>query len=185
MSTTTTDNKVSLRQIASEVLDRAMKAGATDAEAVAYEGEEFSTLVRLGRVEMLKESGSRAIGLRVFHGLRAASTSSSDLSSDGLERLVAGAVALAKITSEDPFVGLPDAREFGQVQGDLGLYFDDVTEQPPAERIEMARRCEAAAMAYDTRIENSGGGDFDTATSHKVMVNSRGFVGEYRRSYCG
>ena len=40
-------------------------------------------------------------------------------------------------------------------------------------------------MAYDTRIQNSGGGDFDTATSHKVMVNSRGFAGEYRRSYCG
>jgi PmbA protein len=185
MSTATTDNKVSLRQIASEVLDRAMKAGATDAEAAAYEGEEFSTLVRLGQVEMLKESGSRAIGLRVFHGLRAASTSSSDLSREGLEKLVSGAVALAGITSEDPFVGLPDEGEFGQVQGDLGLYFEDVNAQPPAERIEIARRCEAAAMAYDTRIQNSGGGDFDTATSHKVMVNSRGFVGEYRRSYCG
>lgn len=174
-----------LRQIASEVLDRAMKAGATDAEAVAYEGEEFSAQVRLGQVEMLKESGSRAIGLRVFHGLRAASTSSSDLSREGLEKLVSGAVALAKITSEDPFVGLPDADAFGQISGDLGLYFEDVNAQPPAERIEIARRCEAAAMAYDTRIQNSGGGDFDTATSHKVMVNSRGFVGEYRRSYCG
>ncbi len=29
------------------------------------------------------------------------------------------------------------------------------------------------------------GGDFDTATSHKIMMNSRGFIGEYRRSYCG
>ena len=56
---------------------------------------------------------------------------------------------------------------------------------PPAERIEIARRTEAAAMAYDTRITNSGGGDFDTATSHKILVNSRGFVGEYRKSYCG
>ena len=56
---------------------------------------------------------------------------------------------------------------------------------PPAERIEIARRTEAAAMAYDTRIQNSGGGDFDTATSHKILMNSRGFVGEYRRSYCG
>jgi PmbA protein len=178
---TTTD----LRQIAAEVLDRALKAGATDAEAVAHEGEEFSALVRLGQVEMLKESGSRALGLRVFHGLRAASTSTSDLSREGLEKLVEGAVALAKITSEDPFVGLPDAGAFGKIEGDLGLYFDDVNEQPPAERIEIARRCEAAAMAYDTRIQNSGGGDFDTATSHKVMVNSRGFMGEYRRSYCG
>ena len=65
------------------------------------------------------------------------------------------------------------------------LYFDDVNQQPPADRIRIAREVEAAAMAYDTRIQNSGGGDFDTATSHKIMMNSRGFTGEYRRSYCG
>jgi PmbA protein len=178
---TTTD----LKQLAQDVVGRALRAGATDAEAVAYEGDEFSTLVRLGQVEMLKESGSRAIGLRVFFGLRAANTSSSDLSREGLDKLVEGAVALAKITSEDPFVGLPEADEFGRIDGDLGLYFEDVNAQAPAERIEIARRCEAAALAFDTRIQNSGGGDFDTATSHKVMVNSRGFVGEFRRSYCG
>jgi PmbA protein len=129
------------------------------------------------------------VGLRVFIGQRTASTSSSDFSSESIERLVSGAVTLAKITSEDPFAGLPEAEAFGQVEGDpvhgLGLYFEDVNEMPPAERIEIARRTEAAAMAYDTRITNSGGGDFDTATSHKILVNSRGFVGEYRKSYCG
>ncbi|MGA2438765.1 MAG: hypothetical protein ABSF57_09675 [Acidobacteriaceae bacterium] len=52
-----------LRQLASDVLSRALKAGATDAEVVLYEGDEFSTLVRLGQVETLKESGSRAVGL--------------------------------------------------------------------------------------------------------------------------
>jgi PmbA protein len=180
-----TEIAASLKTLATEVLHKALKQGATDAEAVAYEGDEFSALVRLGQVETLKESGSRAIGLRVFNGLRTASTSSSDLSPDGLEKLVEGAIALAKITSEDPFIGLPDESEFGQLQGDLGLYFEDVNHQPPAERIEIARRCEAAAMAYDTRIQNSGGGDFDTSTSYKVMVNSRGFVGEKRSSYCG
>ena len=96
---------VELKRIAREVLGAALRAGATDAEAVAYEGEEFSALVRLGQVETLKESGSRAIGLRVFQGLRSASTSSSDLSREGLERLVSGAVELAKITSEDPYRG--------------------------------------------------------------------------------
>ena len=174
-----------LRELASEVLDKALKSGATDAEVVAYEGDEFSALVRMGQVETLKESGSRAIGLRLFNGLRSASTSSSDLSRDGLERLVEGAVALSKITSEDPFLGLPQESDFGQLSGDLGLYFEDVNEQAPAERIEIARRCEASAMAYDTRIQNSAGGDFDTATTRKVLVNSRGFAGEYRRSYCG
>jgi PmbA protein len=182
MSTLTTTD---LRQLASDVLSRALKAGATDAEAVVHEGDEFSALVRLGQVETLKESGSRAVGLRVFIEQRTASTSSSDFSNESIARLVEGAVTLAKITSEDPFAGLPEAHEFGKLEGDLHLYFDDVNEMPPAERIEIARRTEAAAMAYDTRIQNSGGGDFDTATSHKILMNSRGFVGEYRRSYCG
>jgi PmbA protein len=174
-----------LKQLASDILSKALKAGATDAEAVVYEGDEFSALVHLGQVETLKESGSRAVGLRVFIGQRTASTSSSDFSNESIARLVEGAITLAKITSEDPFAGLPEAHEFGQVDGDLHLYFDDVNQMPPAERIEIARRTEAAAFAYDTRIQNSRGGDFDTATSHKIMVNSRGFLGEYRRSYCG
>ena len=162
--------------------------GATDAEAVVYEGEEFAALVRLGEVETLKESGSRAVGLRVFLGQRVASTSSSDFSPDSLDRLVSGALDLARITSEDPFAGLPDEAAFGQVAGGAAaqhLYFDDVHRMPPAERIAIARRVEAAALAEDTRIQNSKGGDFDTATSHKVLTNSRGFTGEYRKSYCG
>jgi PmbA protein len=174
-----------LKQLASEVLSKALKAGATDAEAVVYEGDEFSALVRLGQVETLKESGSRAVGLRVFIGQRTASTSSSDFSNDSIARLVEGAVTLAKITSEDPFAGLPEAHEFGKIEEDQHLYFDDVNQQPPADRIRIAREVEAAAMAFDTRIQNSGGGDFDTSTSHKILANSRGFTGEYRRSYCG
>jgi PmbA protein len=174
-----------LKQFATDILAQALRAGATDAEAVVYEGDEFSALVRLGQVEQLKESGSRAVGLRVFLGQRTASTSSSDFSKDSIERLVNGAIDLARITSEDPFVGLPEVEAFGQCDSVEGLYFDDVNQQPPTERIEIARRVEAAAMAYDTRIQNSKGGDFDTSTSHKILVNSRGFVGEYRRSYCG
>jgi PmbA protein len=175
-----------LKQIANDVLARAMKAGASDAEVVVHESDEFSALVRLGEVETLKESGSRAVGLRVFIGHRTASTSSSDFSSESLERLVDGAVSLASITSEDPFAGLPEEGEFGQHDvAAQHLYFEDVNQQPPAVRIELARAVEAASMAYDPRIQNSGGGDFDTATSHQILTNSRGFTGEYRRSYCG
>ena len=174
-----------VKQLAADVLARALRAGATDAEAVVYEGDEFSVKVRLGQVETLQESGSRAVGLRVFVGQRAASTSSSDFSDESIERLVSGALTLAKITSEDPFAGLPEREAFGKVEGDQALFFDDVYSLPPAERIEMARLAESAAMAVDTRIQNSGGADFDAATSHKVMMNSRGFAGEYRRSYCG
>ena len=69
-----------LKEIAADVVRRAMAGGATAAEAVAMDGSEFSTVVRLGEVETLKESGSKGIGVRVFFGQRAASTHSSDLS---------------------------------------------------------------------------------------------------------
>jgi PmbA protein len=179
-----------LLQLASDVVSRAVRAGATDAEAVLYEGDEFHAKVRLGQVETLKESGSRGIGLRVFlasaEGQRTASTSSSELSSESITRLVSGALDLARISSPDPFAGLPEPGEFGQHDaGDMALYFADVNQQPPAKRIEVARIAEAAALAYDARIQNSGGGDYDTATSHKILINSRGFLGEFRRSYCG
>ena len=53
------------------------------------------------------------------------------------------------------------------------------------ERIEWARRAEAAALEADPRITNSDGGSFDAATGRKVLANSRGFVGGYRSSYAG
>ena len=191
-----------LQSLAEEAVARALRSGATDAEAVAYEGDEFSVNVRLGQVEQLTESGSRALGLRVFFaagargsgnaensgnaGQRTASTSTSDLSPDGIARLVDGAVELARITGVDPFAGLPERGAFGSHEVEpLALYFDDVDAIPPVERIAIARRCEGAALGFDTRIQNSGGASFDASRSQRVMVNSRGFSGVYRRSYCG
>jgi len=174
-----------LESLAADVVALAMKAGAYDAEAVVREGDEFSVNVRLGEVETLKESGSRGLGLRVFLGKRSASASTSDLTADGVRQLVDGALALARVTEEDPFNGLPEADQFGSLSGDLHLYFDDVYSLAGPERIEWARRAEAAAMAADPRITNSDGGSFDAATGRKVLANSRGFVGGYRTSYAG
>jgi PmbA protein len=181
-------SKTDMRQLAAGVVERALRAGATEAEAVIREGDEFSTLVRLGQVETLKESGARGIGVRVFlgsHGAhRTANTSTSDFSDAGIDQLVRGAIDLAQVTSEDPFAGLPEPGAMGQLDGNLDLYYEDVYSMPAAERIEYARRAEAAALSADPRLKNSDGGSFDAATGHKVMANSRGFVGEYQRSYC-
>jgi PmbA protein len=199
------ETDIDLQSLVTDVVAQAMKAGATDAEAVAREGDEFSVNVRMGEVETIKESGSRALGLRVFVGNRSASTSTSDLTGAGVRKLVDGAMALAQITEEDPFAGLPDAEEFGGTANmispvsesrpgtpgiggrtdDLHLYYDDVYSLPAAERVEWARRCEAAALAADPRINNSDGGSFDASTGRRAMANSRGFAGGYRSSYAG
>src|SRR6201997_148622 len=115
----TTMSATDLKDLASDVVRLAMQGGATAAEAIAMDGSEFSTVVRLGEVETLKESGSKGIGVRVFFGQRAASTYSSDFSREGLNRMLNSALDLAKITSEDPFGGIPGAEQLGKLEGDL------------------------------------------------------------------
>jgi PmbA protein len=173
-----------LKEVAADVVRRAMQGGATAAEAVAMDGSEFSTVVRLGEVETLKESGSKGIGVRVFFGHRAASTYSSDLTPAGVKQMVDSALALAKVTSEDPFAGIPEPSQLGKLEGDLHLYYDDVYSLSTADRIDYARRAEKAALDADPRIVNSEGGTFDAAIGYKVLANSHGFIGDYQRSYC-
>src|SRR5437868_3200700 len=173
-----------LKDLAQDIVRRAKAGGATAAECVIREGDEFSTLVRLGQVETLKEAGSRSIGVRVFFGQRAANTHSSDFSREGLDRMLKSALELAKITSEDPFGGIPAPEQLGQIEGNLDLYHEDVYSLAGPDRIDYARRTEKAALDFDPRMKNSEGGSFDAATGHKVLANSHGFVGEFSRSYC-
>ena len=185
LATPTNETVLDFESLAADVVALAVKAGASDAEAVVREGDEFSVNVRMGEVETLKESGSRGLGLRVFHGKRSATASTSDLTADGIRQLVEGAMALVKVTEEDPFTGLPEAAEFGAITEDLHLFYEDVYSLDGKERIEWARRTEAAALASDPRITNSDGGSFDAASGRMVLANSRGFIGGYRTSYAG
>ena len=173
-----------LKEIAVEAVWLAIQQGAGAAEAVVADGSEFSTTVRLGQVETLKEAGSKGAGIRVFIGQRSASTHSSDLTREGIRKMVESAVALARVTSEDPFAGIPEPEQLGKLDGDLQLYFDDVYSLSSEDRIDYARRAEKAATSADPRIVNSDGGSFDAAVGYKVLANSHGFVGDNRRSYC-
>jgi PmbA protein len=172
-----------LEQMAADAVKRAVAGGATDAECTISEGEEFSVNVRMREVESLTQAGSRAAGIRVLTGKCSGSSYTSDLSPKGLESMVAAAISLAGITTEDPFAGLPE--EFGKLDADLRLY-DGAIERMEAEwKIEQARRTEEAALSADPRIENSEGAAFQSYLGTRVFANSRGFTGSYRTSSCG
>jgi PmbA protein len=176
--------ELNLEQIAKDLVDRAVRSGATAADVVVQEGEEFSTTLRLGKIEKLKEAAAKALGLRVFDGKRSASAFSSDFSQAALETLVARTIAMAHETSEDPASGLAESPLLGQHQGDLKLYSSDVAALGTEERIGYARRAEEAAMGADPRITNSEGASFESSVGTRVYASSAGFVGSYRSSYC-
>ncbi len=175
---------MSLQELAGEVVRLALNEGATDAECTISEGEEFSANVRMGEVESLKEAGARGAGVRVLKGKRSGSAYTSDLSRDGITRMVSSALELAAITSEDPHAGLPEASELGAIDGDLALYCDDVAQLETPFKIEQARQTEKAALDFDRRIANSEGASFDSYAGARYFANSCGFSGSYRSSSC-
>jgi PmbA protein len=177
-----TDN---LLDIAAAAAKRALELGATGAECTISEGEEFSASVRMREVENLKQAGSRGAGIRVLVGHLTGSSRTSDLSPQGIETMVRGALDLARITTPDPHAGLPDPADLGRFSGDLKLYSDSVSGMETEWKIAQALRAEDVALAADPRITNSEGASFDSYLGSRVFANSLGFAGEYRTSSCG
>ncbi len=179
-----------LKQLALEVVQSAVRLGAAEADCIILEGDDFSVDIRQQEIEKLKESGSKGLGLRVFvrsqdgRGLQQATSNTSDLSEASVKRLVEETVALAKVTSPDPFAGLPERGGEGGPPESLRIYSDSIAALDTETKIRLARKSEKIALDYDPRIVNSEGSSFGSSLEHVIIANSTGFIGEYRRSSC-
>ena len=171
-------DKNDLSELAVDLLRLANQRGATEADVVVADGENFSVQVRLSAVDRLMKAREKRLGLRVFFGKRSASASTADFSRDSLDRLVSDTCTLAAAVVEDPLSGLPAGELMAKDVPDLDLY--DPVSLETEKQIELARRTEEAAMSADARITNSEGADFNSASGRVVLANSQGFVGEYR-----
>ena len=174
------EERRSFADLASDLLAKAKRSGATEADIIIADGETFSVQVRLGTVDRLTKAREKHLGLRVFVGKRSASTSTSDFSTDSLNQLVAETCTLARAVVEDQVSGLPAADQMAGEKPDLDLY--DPTRLNTEQQIALAKRVEAAAMSTDERVTNSEGGDFDSSSGRVVLANSHGFLGEYQSS---
>jgi len=166
-----------------DVVRLAKQAGADDCDVLVAGGREFEVTIRLGEIDRLSEAGSKALGLRVFVGGRSAISYTSDFSRDSLDRLARETVELAAITDPDEAAGLPDpegwARRF---DGELNLFDPHLSDIPNDVKMDLARRCEEAAFAYDPRITKTDGATCSTDVGVRALINSRGFAGAYRSS---
>ena len=168
------------RDLATDLLTSARRAGADAADVLIAEGSEFSVTVRKGEVETLTEAGSKALGLRVFVGRRTATSHTSDFSWPTLLRLVEETVGMARATGEDPAAGLPDETVPAE-EIELGLFDGSALALPPDERIERARRAETAALETPG-IVNSQGASWGQGEGRMVLANTNGFLGAHHSS---
>ncbi|MBC7778991.1 MAG: metalloprotease PmbA [Proteobacteria bacterium] len=173
-----------LKQIAADSLAHAKRLGATAADAEVNDGFGQSVTVRAREVETIEYTRDKSLGVSVYLGQQRGHASTSDFSPKAILDTVEAALSIARYTAADDCAGLPDPARHPSTQAlselDLDLYHPwDVSVDTA---IDLARRCESAALEHDPRIANSEGANLYTQQWHFVLANSNGFIGAYPTS---
>jgi len=167
------DQQILVDRVA-ELVEAAKRAGADAADAVVMRSRASSVSVRLGKVEGTESSESDDMSLRVFVGQRVASVSAA-MNSDAAA-LAERAVAMAKVSPEDPYQTLADPHRLATEILDLDLV--DPTEVSAERLTQDALAAEEAALAVEG-VTNSSGASASAGAGGLVLATSHGFVGAY------
>ncbi len=163
-----------LKDVVSLALAEAKQRGASQAEVDASMNRGLSTTVRLGEVDTVESQRDRGVGVTVYFGHRKGSASTADLSAKAVRETVEKACTIARYTAEDPCAGPADPEDLAREIPDLDL--DHPWPITPDEAVQMARACEAAGLAVDSRITNSEGATVGSHRDARVYGNSHGFL---------
>ncbi len=166
-------------ELAADVVARAVKAGATQAEATLSISERFNAEARGDTITKLEQSTGKSLALRVFVGERKATLHTSDLQAKSLGLLIARTVAGAAYVARDRYAGLPPASQ-PKNGSNLEIFAADVATRDAQSKIDEARRLEVAVRTSDARIDNSNGAHYSDAVMTYALANSLGFAGSYR-----
>lgn len=169
-----------LKSIASDALAHARASGASAAETEISEGFGQGVTVRRGETETIEYSRDKGLGVTVYIDKRRGHASTSDLAPDAVRRTVEAAVSIARLTASDDFAGLADPDLLATEVPGLDLHHPWMLSVEEA--IELARQCEAAAFAADSRVTNSEGASVSAHQVQFIYGNSNGFIGGYPSS---
>jgi PmbA protein len=173
-------------QAAEMAVAAATKAGAQQADVLLESGSQFRVDVLQGKIENLKQSQTRGLGLRVFVDRKVALVYTSDLRPATVRDLAARAVALAKKSTADPFASLPDAPPAkSQDETALALYDPAVIALTAEQKIAMAKEVEKTALAYDKRILRCDGCSLTSGVGETILASSLGPLVSYKGTAIG
>jgi PmbA protein len=177
--TTTTPSLLDLTRSAA---DLALKKGAGEAAAGAWQARHVEVAWRDGKIEKISEATTRGLALDLYVDGRYAAVSTSDLRPEALDRFVEDSAALARKLAPDPFRTLPDPALYqGQARLELELEDPSHGALDSATRRRVAEELEAAARAVPGagQILSVTTGASDTR-AESVLVHTNGFEGSRR-----
>jgi len=171
-----------LAEQAADAVERAIAAGAGDAEAYASEAENREVRVHGGEVESLTAATQRGLGLRVWIGRRVGYGFGTDLSAGGLAEIAARAVEAARAADEDEFAAPPAAAGEPTALGGLS---DPSRGEWSIDRVaELALAVERSALAADARVAAVEQAVYFDSGERTALAASAGARAEYETSSC-
>lgn len=172
-----------LKQLARDVLERAMERGASAAETEVSDGFGQTVTVRQGEVETIEYNRDKGLGVTVYVGKQRGHASTTDFSAQAVRDTVDAALSIARFTATDECAGLADEEMLARTIPELDLWHP--WNLPVERAIELATKCEQAGFAADPRLTNSEGATISTQESHFIYANSLGFLAGYPSSRHG
>jgi len=161
-------------------LDEARLQGVDQAEVAASHDIGLSATARLGDVENLEYTNDRGIGITVYKDSRKGGASTSDIRPEAIREAVGKACTFATCTAQDPHAGLADADLMCADKKTLDL--DHPWPLEASDAIEMAIKCEAVALNFDSRISNSEGATVSSNRGSRAYGNTHGFIGSLTKT---
>ena len=165
-----------------QLIDRAIAAGASDADASIGRSQGVEVSVHDGRLETIERDEAIGVSFRCLVGKRQAHVSGSDLSRDGLHALVDRCVTMAKIAPEDKYCGLALPEELARDLPELVLLGDEPVEPEVLEEEALAAEAAARAIAGVKDVPGSSSG---WTISEGWVAASNGFRAHRRDSVSG
>jgi len=171
-----------LNEIADDLLTRAIKNGASDADVVAVNGQSTSVEARNGQLENTERSEGISVGLRVFVGKSQAIVTASRFTQADRSDIVERAIAMAKVAPQDPYSGLANDH---QLESDFpNLDICDQAAPSSDELLATAIEAEAAGLSVKG-VTQSGGGSASAQRNEIHLATSKGFAQGYARTSFG
>ena len=165
--------------LARAALERGMRPGVA-LEVYAQFGRTLSIKAFGGEVESVASAEPRGLGVRAIVKDRQGYAYSGDLSAGGIDLVVVEALANARASDPDPYVGLPERLPYPEI---AGLWREGVSGTTLAEKMRLALEAESAALA-EPEIEAVEEATYAESESTIAIASSQGVEATTQQTFC-
>ncbi|TYO95646.1 TldD/PmbA family protein [Desulfallas thermosapovorans] len=170
------------KKYAENAVHKALRSGASMAEAYISSSKELEIEVREQAVDTMKLAEDRGMGIRVFQDGKNGFAFTTDLSDGAIDEAVRQALANARLSEPDEYRLLPRP---APSYPEMDLYDTAIRAATVEEKIDMARTMEKEARAADKRISIIESSTYHDGEAEVILVNSHGISLQYGVAYCG